>query len=336
MTKQVKKQMENKTMLIWKMAIASALSWEIAKLAGSFHPYLAPISVVLCLQTTVNRSILFSYHRMVGTVIGISLTVLAAPYLDVNGWTLGLLILVGGFVTKWLKRDETALHQVALTVLLVFVFEHKAGSYPIDRFRDTLIGALIAVLIHMTANPPNFTKQAAKSYQKLAEQLVVTFRKVSNWIQFGLEKGEGYELQTEVKKLLKDLHQTKTLMKDAADSLEYNPFGKKSIKELQEMKQRIYYLNQGYTYLSSIVGTFVAWSVAGTITPLQVSEWTEQLMAFIPFFEAHGNLAKFEQPGKVLQVTIPIELEKQQYHVSLYHETTSLLKKLDEMPKNKG
>ncbi|WML44174.1 hypothetical protein [Neobacillus sp. PS3-40] len=137
----------------------------------------------------------------------------------------------------------------------------------------------------MTANPPNFTKQAAKSYQKLAEQLVLIFRNVSNWIQFGFEKGEGYELQTEVKKLLKDLHQTKTLMKDAADSLEYNPFGKKSIKELQEMKQRIYYLNQGYTYLSSIVGTFVAWSAAGTITPLQVSEWTEQLMAFIPFLK---------------------------------------------------
>lgn len=59
---QVKKQMINKTFLIWKMAIASAISWEIAKLAGSHHPYLAPISVILCLQTTINRSIQFSYQ----------------------------------------------------------------------------------------------------------------------------------------------------------------------------------------------------------------------------------------------------------------------------------
>src|SRR3954447_15545406 len=63
------KQMENESILIWKMAVASAISWEIAKLAGSNHPYLAPLSVILCLQTTVNRSIQFSYHRMVGTVI---------------------------------------------------------------------------------------------------------------------------------------------------------------------------------------------------------------------------------------------------------------------------
>ncbi|WP_342042264.1 hypothetical protein [Bacillus sp. OTU2372] len=41
--KQLKKQMENKTVLIWKIGAASALSWEIAKLAGSTHPYLAPI-----------------------------------------------------------------------------------------------------------------------------------------------------------------------------------------------------------------------------------------------------------------------------------------------------
>jgi hypothetical protein len=92
------KQMENESILIWKMAVASAISWEIAKLAGSDHPYLAPLSVILCLQTTVNRSIQFSYHRMVGTVIGIVVTVFAVPHLKVNGWTIGLLILAGSFL----------------------------------------------------------------------------------------------------------------------------------------------------------------------------------------------------------------------------------------------
>lgn len=54
--KQLKKLMESKTVLIWKMGAASALSWEIAKLAGSNHTYLAPISVILCLQTmSINR-----------------------------------------------------------------------------------------------------------------------------------------------------------------------------------------------------------------------------------------------------------------------------------------
>ncbi|MDQ0199683.1 FUSC family protein [Neobacillus ginsengisoli] len=281
---QLKKQMENKTILIWKIAIASALSWEIARLAGSHHPYLAPISVILCLQTTVNSSIRFSYHRMVGTIIGIAVVVLLAPQLKVNGWTLGLLILIGSFIAKWLKRDETAIHQVALTVLLVFVMGHKSGEYPIDRFRDTLIGAIIAVLIHMLLSPPNFTKQASKSIQHFCTHLTKTFNQVSEWVQSGLEKNEGYNLQIETKKLLQELHQVKNYIMDATDSLKYNPWATRSEKELQECKQRIYFLTQGYSYLSSIVDILMSWSNAGTMTPFQQTQWAKQLKALSPFF----------------------------------------------------
>lgn len=326
------KLMENNALLIWKMAIASAISWEIAKFAGSHHPYLAPISVILCLQTTVNRSIRFSYHRMVGTVIGISVTVLAAPYFEVNGWTLGLLILVGGFLAKWLKRDETAIHQVALTVLLVFVFEHQTASYSIDRFRDTLIGAIAAVIIHMLFHPPNFTKQAAKSFQEFGNHLSLTYLNISSWIQSGLEKEKGYELQIEIKKLLTELKDTKTVLKRASDSLEYNPFGKSSKAKLQGFQQRIYYLNLGYTYLSSVLGSFMAWSEAGTITPLQLKVWADQLKSLSTFFEAKENPAELVQPGELLKISISTDLEKQQFHLSLFHETIQLLKKMKELP----
>jgi uncharacterized membrane protein YgaE (UPF0421/DUF939 family) len=327
-----KKQMENKALLIWKMAIASALSWEIAKIAGSYHPYLAPISVILCLQTTVNKSIRFSYHRMVGTVIGISVTVLVARHLEVNGWTLGLLILVAGFITKWLKRDETALHQVALTVLLVFSFEYKAGSYPIDRFRDTLIGALVAVIIHMIIFPPNFIKQAEGSLQKFGNHLSTTFMRVSNWVGSGLEKGEGYQVEAEVKTLLDELHQMKNILKDTSDSLKYNPFGKKSIKKLQNYQQKVYFLNQCYTYLSSIVGTFFAWSKAGTITPLQIAVWADQIQALSPLVKKE-NPVEWIQLGEILKITLPTELEKQQFHIALYHDTVQMLEKIS---KNSG
>lgn len=330
---QMKKKMENKTLLIWKMALASALSWEIAKMAGSDHPYLAPISVILCLQSTVNQSIRFSYHRMVGTIIGISLTVLISSYLKVNGWTLGLLILLGCFIAKWLKRDETAIHQVALTVLLVFVFEHKSSEYPMDRFRDTLIGSIVAVVLHILFFPPNFTKQAAKSMNQISDHLIITFSQVSDWIQAGMEKQKGYDLQLEVKRLLQELHKTKNLLKDTVESLKYNPFSKKSVKELQVLQQRIYFINQGYSYLSAVVGILMSWSAAGTITTLQQSQWAEQLQVLQPFFQVNKIPVGLNPPGEMLKVTISQELAKHQFHVSLYQETASLLKKLNELPR---
>ncbi|WP_413300591.1 FUSC family protein [Bacillus sp. 1P10SD] len=320
--KQVMKQLENKTYLIWKMAFASALSWEIAKLAGSNHPYLAPISVILCMQSTVNQSIQFSYHRMVGTIIGIGITVLLSPYLQVNGWTLGLLILIGCFIAKWMKRDETVIHQLALTVLLVFVMEHKSHDYPIDRFRDTLIGAIVAVLIHMLVNPPNYTKQAIKGIHHFSDHLTMKMNRVANWIEQGLDHKESYVLQVEVKQLLQELHQMKNVVQDAEESLTYNPFANKTKKELQGYKEKITLLTNGYTYITIVIRLFLEWAEAGTISSSHKLVWAEQLLSLTPIFIVTDSLKPL---GEKIEVKISPDFEPHRYHITLYTETLSLL-----------
>lgn len=322
------KQMENKSILIWKIAVASAISWEVAKLAGSDHPYLAPLSVILCLQTTVNRSIQYSYHRMVGTVIGIVVTMVASPYIGVNGWMIGGLILIGGFITKWLKRDESAIHQVALTVLLVFVMEHKSGDYFIDRFRDTLIGALAAILIQMFFYPPNFTKQASQNMNDFEHHLVLTFMMVSDWIRAGMKKQEGQPIKKDINALLQELHQTKQVIKATSDSLMFNPFGKNSKKKLQYLQQRLNVLTLGYTYLSSMMETLINWANEGTITSIQQTQWADQIKELIPIFSDREKPAGI--PGEIIKIEIPLEFQKQQYLVSLFNQTTQLANQLSD------
>lgn len=137
----------NYSVIIWNMAIGSAFAWEIAKLLGSKHPYLAPLSVILCQQTTFNRTVQLSLQRIVGTILGILLTVLIATHIQLNGWFLGLLLLLGAYCTKWLNLDIKVLHQVALTILFVFVFEEHSKSYALDRMKDTSIGIIIAIVL---------------------------------------------------------------------------------------------------------------------------------------------------------------------------------------------
>ena len=135
--------------LIWKIAIGTAISWELAKLFGSEHPYLAPISVILCQQTTNSETVKISIQRVMGTIIGIFITVLIASHIAVNGGTLGLLVLLGCFITKWLKLDKVVIHQVALTILFVFALEHKEKHYAMDRMIDTLIGVVVIAIIQV-------------------------------------------------------------------------------------------------------------------------------------------------------------------------------------------
>ncbi|WP_442598567.1 FUSC family protein [Neobacillus sp. D3-1R] len=319
-TRETLEHYEDKSLLIWKMAVASGLSWEIAKLFGSNHPYLAPLSVILCMQTTIDQSIRYSWHRMVGTVIGIVSTIFIASKLSVNGWTLGLLILGGTFIAKWMKRDETVLHQVALTILLVFVFEHKTKHYAMDRIRDTLIGAMIAILIQMLIFPPNYTKQAIRRFEKFSSELSKFFIDTGEWVQTGCRQAEGLALEARVKGLLQELHQAKKDITTASNSLKYNPLGKKSKKILEELSEKMMDLKKGYHYLSNIVAIFQEWGNEGTMTPTEQEIWSHQLKVMSPYFLE-------ENIQLTINVMIQPEFEAQKYHISLYQATLQLVRK---------
>ena len=71
-----------------------------------------------------------------GTAIGVILTAYLVSHLHMNGWILGLLMLGGTYIAKWLRLDETVLHQVALTIILVFTFERKSKDYDLKALSE--------------------------------------------------------------------------------------------------------------------------------------------------------------------------------------------------------
>jgi uncharacterized membrane protein YgaE (UPF0421/DUF939 family) len=138
--------------LIWNMAAGTFLAWELARLTGSRHPYLGPLSVILCLKPTADQSAHFALQRVGGTLLGILLMTWAAPHLPLNGWVLGLSLLLGTGIAKALKLSDAVIHEVALSLLLVFYFERHAPGYGFDRAKDTMIGAGVgALLMALTA-----------------------------------------------------------------------------------------------------------------------------------------------------------------------------------------
>ncbi|WP_396123275.1 aromatic acid exporter family protein [Bacillus subtilis] len=334
------KKIENKTSLVWKMAIASAVSWEVAKLVGSEHPYLAPLSVILCLQTTIDKSIRFSLHRIVGTAIGIILTAYLVSHLHMNGWILGLLMLGGTCIAKWLRLDETVLHQVALTILLVFTFERNSKDYAMDRIIDTMIGVIIAILVHMFFFPPDYTKKAAESFQKLAHQLSDILLELSKWVQSEWRQGKGDLVEYKMNNLLQELHTTKEMLQTASQSLKFNPISKKHKIILSRYQIQMQKMNAGYEYISNIVKTLKEWEKEGILSSSDKTELGNDLKMFSEFFDdfkgiQQGEINNWKQNeqnmlveslrSKMLLYPPP---SHKVYKVSFFLETIKLLENL--------
>ncbi|MBY8911999.1 FUSC family protein [Bacillus sp. YC2] len=288
------KKIQNKTSLVWKMAIASAVSWEAAKLVGSSHPYLAPLSVILCLQSTIDQSVRFSFHRIAGTAIGVVLTAYIVSHLQMNGWMLGLLLLGGTYIAKWLRIDETVLHQVALTILLVFTFERHSKDYAMDRIIDTMIGVIIAILVHMFFFPPDYTKKAADSFRTLARQLSDTLSELSKWVQSEWGQGKGSTMEYKINNLLQELHTAKEMLQTASESLKFNPIRKKHKIIVSRYQIEMQKMNAGYEYISNIVKTLKEWEKEGALSSSDKMELSNDLKVLSEFFDDFKGIQQGE------------------------------------------
>ena len=123
----------DKLILVLKMVIGSAISWELAILFGSKYPYLGPISLILCIQATLLKSIRFGVARMISTTIGVLSVYILASSLHANGLSIAFVMLVSLMIPLLLRANGTTLHQIALSVLLVLEFEHKLQNFPNEK-----------------------------------------------------------------------------------------------------------------------------------------------------------------------------------------------------------
>lgn len=323
----------HRTSIVWKTALAAFLSWEIAKLFGSAHPYLAPLTVILVLQVTVDKSIKFAAVRVIGTIVGVLLTAFVAPYLGAHGWSLGLAILVIAGLAKWLKADQQMIHQIALSVLLVLYFQTQAPGYAFDRIRDTLIGAVLGVLINMLVFPPDFTKQATRSLFRLTDHLWECFKKAAMWLENGCPPGDTAALKSESKTLLDELHRTMKQLNRAAKNMRYHPFAGNKREMLQQLQQQFMGLRQGYAHLTGMIRTLAEWSTDGHMTPEDRTVWSGHMhtlaSCIVDWKDRTEQLTSGRQPAAVpgqrpVPITLPNEMEKDRHRFALYNDAIQL------------
>lgn len=131
------------------MGVGSALAWELAKLAGSKHPFLAPVSVILCTKSAFEKSVRFSYYRLLGTLLGVVVTFWSVRYIPVNGWSIGSMLIVAGFISFIFGRKEVLVRETALSIALVLSLQKQSGAYSFDRIRDTFIGVAVALILQL-------------------------------------------------------------------------------------------------------------------------------------------------------------------------------------------
>lgn len=262
----------DRTAVVWKMALGSLGAWELAVWTGSKHPYLAPLTLILCLQATIGQSLRFALIRTAGTVFGVLMIAWFAEDIPVTGLSLSAVLLISAALMKTLKLSDAFIHQVALSILFVLYFEQHPSGYAFDRVKDTIIGSLVAVLLVTLLFPPDPSKGTEKQLVSLVVNLADEAETTSRTLQAGHTTVARTLLSPAFKTLFSKLDAIERSLQQAQQSSPFNPYD--NPVRLKNLQQRVDSLTTGCIHFAALTQILAIWLDSGQMSQYQQQEWT--------------------------------------------------------------
>jgi len=138
-----------------RTAVASVLSYLLAKGLRLPEFYWAPISTIVILLSTIDPLTL-AWQRFLGTAVGAALGALIATHFTGNWMVYGAGIFVCGVLSAIL-RLHSAYRFAAITLTIVLLVTHGRPPWTLalHRFIEVSLGIVVALLVTLVWRLPN-------------------------------------------------------------------------------------------------------------------------------------------------------------------------------------
>jgi hypothetical protein len=205
-----------------KTTLAAVISWELAlRLPGSQPPVLAPLTALLVTQLTLVKSITGSLQRVASVTAGVLLALVVADVLGLHWWSVGLVIFVSLAIGQVLKLGSHRI-EVPVSALLVMTLGGTTGVAR-TRVLETLIGAVVGVVVNTVLAPPVYIRPAAEAIYELADDMARVLEGVAADLREGWSGEDAYERLLEARELDGEIGEAREAVGQAEDSLRLNP-----------------------------------------------------------------------------------------------------------------
>ncbi len=244
------------TLQVVKTGLASGLSWGLAKIVlDSSRPYFAPLAAILSVQVTVKESVSRGLQRVIGVVAGILVALLAVHVMGTSAWSIGILVFVSMAIATQLKLGAQGIPQVAISALLVMTIGSSVPGYAVARILDTLLGALVAIVVNALVIPPDFTGIAETALDELAAAIGQVLSGIRDDLIDGLEPGEANRHLTRAREVERALHHAQRAIHQAEAGLQWNYLLRQRKSRLMRLRQAIVVLEHSVSQVRGIART---------------------------------------------------------------------------------
>lgn len=236
------------TLQVVKSSLAAGIAWMLASLLPhSPYPVFAPLAAILIMQVTIADSIEKAIYRILGVVGGVSVGVLAGKFFSVGTISVALVVLVGMAISTALRLNAQVITQVGVSALLVLDYGRMQG-YAADRIGETVIGAIVAVVINILIYPPKSSPAYRERIRELAKELAAVLQQMTVYNEKQNVAQGLYNAREMVGVIEKD-HQGLTA---SARNLRFTPFWRQEHQAMEELALLIKELERMATQVRGI------------------------------------------------------------------------------------
>ncbi len=207
-----------------KVAVATVLAWIITQsiLPGQL-PIFAAIAALLVVQPSVNQSVGKAIERSFGVIVGVLIAFGIAVIFGTNSWIV-LLAIVVAIIVAWLMRlSPGTSNQVPISAMLVLSIGAATPDYAGARILETIIGAIIGVIINLVIVPPLLLTPANEAVRGLSEEVAATLDRLSSALMSPQTPQQLAELLLTSRLLRPMQAKARTELAAGEESLTFNP-----------------------------------------------------------------------------------------------------------------
>jgi uncharacterized membrane protein YgaE (UPF0421/DUF939 family) len=211
---------------IIKSALAATIAWLIAgQVPRESAPFVAALTAVYTMDLTILKSLRSAGQRLAGITLGIGVAFLAAEFLGVHAWSVGLVILISLVIGLRLNLTSDGMTQVAGTAIVVLVVRATTEArslYALTFLADTAIGTAIGLLINGIVSPPNFLPTARRALDALTNRLIDLLDQLATMVVDGITPEEATSLAGAIGRLQDDLRAIDESLSRSEESMRFN------------------------------------------------------------------------------------------------------------------
>lgn len=184
--RQPESRAQTEAMQIAKATAAAILAWYVAgSLLDSPTAWLATLTALLMVHSTVYRTIAEGIRRVVAVSVGLVLAGTAGNLLGLNALSL-LVVVPLSLLFARLRWVGAQGEYIAVTAVVLLTFgmatdEQILGLY----LRDTALGVAVGLAVNVLLVPPGFQRSAQAAVRDLATHIATVLREVADGARHG-------------------------------------------------------------------------------------------------------------------------------------------------------